>query len=138
MSNSTIQSVELLKTHLAFGPRRHWVVSCNVSCPYHGSQIWTIEKFIAPGGDFIGHNHQMQQDGTIYFSCSSYMNRRGKKIHYFSSPVTMAMAASSITSSRIFIAVFQDCVRFARKTFKDIKNLDNSKMSYGRGYNYGY
>ncbi len=134
MDQSQIHSIDLIATHFAFLTTRHWVVSCNVSCPYHGSQVWTIEKFFDPGHDFRNHGSQTLEDGTIYFSCSSYLNHRAvKKSHYFSSYVSMGTAASSITGTRGYDFFIRNCKWFGRGTFKDIKRLDNGRGSYGGG-----
>ena len=125
MHQSTIQSIDYTAAHYAFLLYRHWVVTVNVSCPSHGSQTWTIEKFFESGHDFDNHEGQTIEDGTIYISCSSYMNERTtRRTHYFSSPATMADAHGAISSSRNYDFFFRNCKNFARFTYHDIKKLD--------------
>lgn len=125
INHSQVNSIELVATHFAFLLSKHYVVYANVSCPYHGNQIWTTEKFLDPGQDFVNHSHQSFQEGSNFFSCSSYVNQRKTfRVHYFNTPVTMADVIYSISSSNGYSLFLKNCRNFASKTFKDYKITD--------------
>ena len=119
-----VNSVEYVATHYAFLLNKHHSINLNCQCPYHGNVVWSMEKFLDPGHEFDGHSHQTIVDGTIYKSCSSYMNRHSVKHVSYLNNVSLSAALNSVSSLSFYDIFIFNCKNFARLTYRDVKSLD--------------
>lgn len=129
-------SMELAATHLAFLLNRHYVVYVNAQCPYHGSQTWSFEKYLDPGSDFKYNQDQTYEKGTIYVSCSHFLDKlKTKRVHYFANQgITVAQGVSQLSSRSFYETFFFNCKNFGRVTFRDFEKLDGGRDQFYLGY----
>lgn len=125
MGATRVHTMEYVATHYAFLLNKHHTIDLQCTCPYHGNVIWSMEKFLDPGHEFVGHGHQTLVDGTIYMSCSNYANRHHVKHVSYLNNVSLSDAYNSISSLSFYDILFFNCKNFARLTYRDIKSLDN-------------
>ena len=136
MDHSIVNSMEFAATHRAFLLNRHWVVYLYATCPYHGSQTWTFEKFLDPGNEFTDNPNQTLEIGTIYISNSHLVNKmKTQRVHYFyNQNITLSQCVSTLSASTFYETFFFNCKNFGRVTYRDFEKLDNGPRGHYIGY----
>jgi hypothetical protein len=68
---STITAIEAVTTHHVASKFKHWTIYLYTFCPFHGNQIWCVEK-LRTNVTKLHEDSQTIQNCCIFMSCSHY------------------------------------------------------------------